>query len=186
MARFSRGSFPARGRTTRRETNWDVGVGGTVQDNVASTAAIFLGQAITPSVPGLTVIRIRGQLLIYLSAAAVANDGFEGAIGIGVASLAAVTAGIGSVPTPRIEASSDNWLWHSFFSVHSGGIIDTMGADNDMQINSGSAVIRMEIDSKAMRKFDQAQSIYAAIDVVEQGTAVARISLDTRTLVKLS
>jgi len=66
MARFSRGSFPARARTARRQTEWSQGVGDTSVTALSSSTSVFLGAAVQALTPWLTVIRIRGEFLIYL------------------------------------------------------------------------------------------------------------------------
>jgi len=113
-----------------------------------------------------------------------AGDGFVGAVGIGIASLAAVTAGIASVPTPITEEGADNWLWHRYFRISSPFATGTT-AVNGLAMNVIPGALRVEIDSKSMRKFPQDLSIYAAIEVVEGGTATADAFLNTRFLAKL-
>ena len=179
MAR-PRGSTLVRGRTPRRQTSWGVGPGGTASQSLSFSTAVFIGSAIQPVTPGMTVVRIRGELLIHLTVAT-ALGGYSGAVGIGIASAAAVAAGIASVPAPITESDDQNWMWHRFFQVRSAPIL-TPAADSNV---GTEAVFRVEIDSKAMRKFDDGLNIYAALEAVEEGTSVIRFSLDTRVLLKL-
>ena len=181
MARL-RGSSPARGiqRRARRRTSWEDGPGGTASLIRTGAGATFLGSAITPIVPALTAVRLRGEFQIFLSVST-AGGGMSGAVGIGIASLAAVTAGIASVPTPTTEADNDNWLWHRFFYVRSAGVITPVADSN----GGVSAVFRVEIDSKAMRKFTDGESIYAAVELTEEGTETAIVDLNSRLLVML-
>ena len=171
---FFRGN---RSVSTRRRTAWGLGPGGTGATAISSSTSTFLGAVAVPIVDGITVVRIRGSLLLTLITATGALDGFRGAFGIGVASLAAVTAGINSVPTPITEQESDNWLYHTYFQV-----IANISAEADF---NQATVVRIAVDSKAMRKFPTELALYAAIDTVESGAAVMDASFDSRVLAKL-
>ena len=181
MAR-SRGGFGR--RTAKRLTSWDIGVGDASRTVVGSTTPQFLGSALSPIIPGLTLVRTRGSLLISLATVTTARDGLVGAVGIGIASAAAVAAGITSVPTPFTEQSSENWIWWQAFAV----TLPQVGTDAATGLGAGTqaATVRVEIDSKAMRKFEIDQSLYAAIEVgTEVGVASADVFLNTRMLFKL-
>ena len=187
MARRS-GFRPARVAPSRRISAWTVGPGGTTLEPVISASTTqFVGSAIQLSagVEALTHVRLRGELLLWLQTSSVASGGYRGAFGIGIATLAAVTAGFASVPTPLTEADADNWLYHRFFSLVSGGVLvlaDTKkGPDSDIVQST-----RIEVDSKAMRKMRSEDAIYAIIEVVEQGVATMNVSFNSRSLVKLS
>ena len=113
MAR-SRGFRQAHG--PRRKSSWEEGVGATgLATPVTATGSAFIGATITPTVGEVTVVRTRGQFVAALTVATGLGDGFTGAVGIGIATLAAVTAGIASVPTPVTEMDWDGWVWHRFF-----------------------------------------------------------------------
>ena len=172
MAR-SRGYSLRSLRSSGVARDWGTGPGQTAPTSLSASATGVLGSAITPVAQELTVLRTRGIFDIHLLSAAAAGDGFFGAVAIGKATLTAFTAGTGSLPMPINEAEWDGWLWHSFFSVHTG-LAGLNGAPSESQ--------RIEIDSKGMRKFDTAEVLYAAIQVVEVGTAVAAAYLDTRQL----
>ena len=171
----------------RRKTDWGLGPANEAGTTITGSGSSLGSSAISPTVPGLTLVRTRGHALWYLNQASAANNGFHGAMGIGIATLAAVTAGAASVPTPITEADWDGWIWHQFFQCRSGGIIDgSVSADHDL-VNSTSAAVRFEIDSKAMRKFsDDDMAIFAALEVTEVGTAAMVWSFDSRMLFKLS
>ncbi len=183
MAR-SRGFPRGLGTSRRRKVSWDAGPGGTSGLAVATTTPVFLGSAVSlaTGVSLVTVVRIRGRFLIVLKTTAAAGTGFTGAVAIGKASLAAVTAGIASVPTPITEVFSDNWLWYSHFQCISGGIISS-GAATATPLSSG--VVSLEIDSKAMRILKTEDALYAVVQLFEQGTATAEVFLDTRILGRL-
>jgi len=52
-------------------------------------------------------------------------------------------------------------------------------------INVETAVQRLTIDSKAMRKFTEGESFYVALEVTLTGTAVLNWQVDSRMLFKL-
>jgi len=175
-----RGSFrQGRIQRPRRESSWGVGPGGTVTTSIANSSSVLVGGGIVPLTDGITLVRTRGELSLYLSSATAALAGFQGAFGIGIVEAPAFSAGIASVPTPISEADSENWLYHTFFSCVAIEPTETFS-------NSGSAAVRFSVDSRAMRKFDLAKRIYAAIEVVEVGTAVLQVDFDSRMLFKLS
>ena len=171
MARSSRGF--SRGHSQRRKTAWGPGPGGIAVDNFAASATRLIGSFIQPVVEGMTVTRIRGQLNALLTSAATVGDGYQGAFGIGIATLAAVTAGFASVPTPVTEAESENWLYWTPFSLHAS------------RVASLNEQFVLEVDSKAMRKFPGEMAIYAALEVTEIGAAVMDVFFDSRVLVFL-
>jgi len=162
-------------QSPRRRTEWFQGVGGTAITSVASSSAGFLGGGVVTTFGEETLVRTRGILDLTMIAVTSPGDGFFGAVGIGLATSAAVAAGIASVPTPITESGWDGWLWHSFVSVHGGITL----------IANESSHQRVEIDSKAMRKVQDDMTLFAAFEVVEIGSAVMSVFLDTRMLSKL-
>jgi len=172
----SRGNFRSNlNRSPRRETSWGVGPGGTAATRFTASSVAFVGATITPLDFGITVVRTRGFLSAALIATAAAGEGFQGAFGIGFATAAAVAAGIASVPTPITEQGADSWLYWSAFSLHSGD-----------EAHAVTEEWREVVDSKAMRKFPNDMTIYAAMEVVEIGAATMDVFFDSRILAKLS
>ena len=167
----------------RRQTAWGVGpsTGGTSggAQSTGASGQILFTNGILPSVEGVTLIRTRGELLIRLSTAAAVNDGFHGAFGIGLAKGTAFTAGVGSVPMPIAEEEGEDWIYHRFFSL--------LAQDANVTNGGGamSAVLRIEVDSKAMRKFGTDDALYGALEVTEVGAATVNINFNSRVLVKL-
>ena len=181
--RSSRGSRPGRAiQSLRRKTAWSQGPGGTTNTPITANGSTFLGSSVVATVEGVTVIRIRGELLMYLSLATSSNDGYRGAVGIGIATLAAVTAGVASVPTPITEEDAENWLWHRYFSCNSPVPFSAGAAQDGPDIATS---LRVEVDTRAMRKFPSEMAIYAIIEVVETGVATLNVSLNSRALAKL-
>jgi len=173
MARDRSRGFPTRSR--RRKTEWFEGVGSQSPLQVSSSSNGFLGAGLITSFGEETMVRHRGLFVANLVSATSAGDGFIGAVGIGIVSSSAFTAGISSVPTPVTEMGWDGWLWHSFFEVHKGSV-DGVGSEHQ----------RIELDSKAMRKLEEAMTVYAAFEVTEIGTAAVDLFLDSRVLSMLA
>ena len=160
----------------RRLTAWDGGVPMvTTSTLISSDTAFLLGLGATPLVEGLTLIRIRGEFLISLMSAGSDGDGYVGAVGIGMASLPAFTAGAASLPMPVTEIGDENWLWHSQINIFSPSA----------GLESPAATQRITIDSKAMRKDPVGMALYFAVELIETGVATARVSANTRFLFKL-
>ncbi len=179
MAR-SRGFM--RGRThgsNRRKTGWNEGPFSTVTllnaegSTLWSTGQNFLAD-------GLTIARIRGEVLLFLGAVTSALDGFQSyALGLGIVSTAAFTAGVASVPSPLTEIDWEGWLWH-----HSGAAIQQKAGAEDITDPSNS--VRIAIDTKAMRKVDSDETLIGVVELgTEIGTASLQFSARTRMLVML-
>jgi len=143
---------------------------------VTSSSVGILGTGQTTSFGEETLVRTRGLFDIFLTSSSSAGDGYFGAVGIGLVTLAAFTAGAASVPTPVTEDGWDGWLWHQYVSVHE----DSPDGQGD-----GGGHHRVEIDAKAMRKVQGEMVLYAAFEFTEIGTAVANIFLNSRMLSKL-
>ena len=172
MAR-SRGSF--RGRSAaRRKTGWEEGPGTQTLLTINSSTTNILGLGQTSQQDGITVVRIRGVVELALTLATAVGDGFAGAIGIGKVSGPAFAIGATAVPMPIDEIEWEGWMWHQFFSIH---------ATKSTPTEKAPTVI--EIDSKAMRKFDSQETMFCAIQAVETGTAELLARLGTRMLLKL-
>jgi len=177
----SRGSF--RGRvSTRRRVGWDLGPGGTTaQTNFTTSSAQIASAAINALLDGLTLVRTRGMLTCRLLSAAAVGDGFSGAFGIAKATTAAVAAGAASVPTPITEQEWDGWLYWTPVQLHASSVL----SDTSVLENMGITTFVHEVDSKAMRKLDENESLYASMELVETGTGSLGWFFDSRMLFKL-
>ena len=186
MAR-QRGYHQGLTRTVRRKTSWEEGIGGIAAQTAVNGSGVKLAaSAVALLVDGVTLVRTRGRLQIYLSSATAAFDGFAGAVGIGVATTAAVTAGAASVPSPITEQDWDGWLWWRAYQVFaSGPIVAAAAALQTDAVNQQVAVVNIDIDSKAMRKVGIEDTIYFALESSLTGTAVAQWRVDSRMLFKL-
>ena len=179
MAR-SRGFTRPRGRS-RRRTGWDEGpLSTTLLVNAASQAQLW-STAQTAAQDGLTVARLRGSWSLQLDSAGSAGDGFQAfAVGIGIVSLAAFTAGQASVPSPLTEIEWEGWLYHELVT----GV--TAGATTPTWADSGGPFFRGVIDSKAMRKIGTQEVIFGSIETWEEiGAATGGFHAHTRMLLML-
>ena len=170
--------FPSRGMTVsqRRKTSWTVGPSGEL--NPSAVGASLFGVAAEAQLEALTIVRTRGELLIYTAVAGTALEGMQGAFGICVVSQNAAGVGVTAVPHPVTDVGWDGWLYHRTWNVFSptGSIGDGSGAEG----------VRIEIDSKAMRKTKITDNVIAVIEVATlTGTYTIEAKFRSRILVKL-
>ena len=168
-----RGLIP-RARGPKRLTNWGVGPGGTAALGITSSTAALLGSGIVVTAAG-TIVRLRGHFAAFLTSYTTAGDGYQGAVAIGIASTPAFAAGIASLPSPITESEWDGWMWHNFFGVH-GQVVAGSAA------GAAAPEFSVAVDSKAMRKMSDQMTMFAAVEVVEIGTAVIQMHFDSRLL----
>ena len=162
-----------RPRGSRKTTDWGVGPQAVGFSVTASGKNVWSSG--TTLAQNFTLLRTRGYIDYFLTVATAAGDGFAGASGIFMATEDAFTAGSGSLLGPLSDATSDMWIWHSFFSVR---VITTTLADG---VNAGVAHYRQIIDSKAMRKdFDSDRVMCGVTEVTEIGTATMLMGAETR------
>ena len=162
---------------SQRRTDWLGGPSGVLTSITASGAQGFaLSSAAT--IAGSTIVRIRGYLQFLLTAAGAAADGFTGAFGIGKSTGEAITIGITALPTPLADAAWDGWMYHTFFSIRA--FTGTLSDQNNV-----GQTFNMHIDSKAMRKINPEDALFAVVEVTEIGVSSMAGSLDSRILVKL-
>ena len=184
MARSRVSSRRFAGKTSR-STAWFFGPGDVTSQVTSASGQVILGTGRQAIVEGLTIIRLRGEFIAYLTAATGLGDGYSGAVGVGMASQNAFSdIGITALMHPLDDADWDGWMWHSFFSVKAPGPI-VQAAVSLSTDNSLISSVRIPVDSKAMRKFPGDMVVWVAIDVDEVGTAVMNSQFDSRMLVKL-
>ena len=181
---------PRVSQASKRQTSWTAGPGSgggqAEQLILGATGSGIWGTAIVPLVEGLTIVRMRGELLVYLTLAAAVNEGVVGAAGILLVSDEAFAAGVASIPTPLDDVDFDEWIWYKTFSLKAASVIAGGASTDADHMLSVSAAARFEIDSKAMRKFPVGKSLVAVMEVIEQGTGASiTANIQTRTLVKL-
>ena len=179
MAR-SRG-FPLRSRVPKRRKGWELGPGDAGRQVVlASATAVIAVSGAQLLQDGLTLLRTRGSLTFLLTGTGSIADGLSGAIGMGIVRLPAFNVGVTAVPTPITEQDWDGWLWWHAFSMRSVTSTIADGA------NAAGISDRVIIDTKAMRKLDEDDVLYFAIETVDEvSTAVLQWHIDTRVLLAL-
>ena len=157
---------------------WGLGPESSDQSISATGLTIWTSGAV-PGEPEFTIVRTRGFFEVGLASATAAQDGFFGAIGIGIVTAKAFAIGGTAMPGPLTEIDWDGWLFHSFFDVR---MLSGTHADG---VNAVSAHQRIEIDSKAMRKISTEEILVGVTEVTESGTGVIETHADCRVLVKL-
>jgi len=187
VARLRRSSFPS--RIQRRKTSWSTGpktgVDGSTQVITASGSTLATTTAVA-ALDGITLVRTRGSMLLALRSADAAGSGFTGAFGIAKVTSAAAVAGVASIPTPITEEDWDGWLYHQYFSLIAVAQIAAVAAAAEDFAEVVCAALRIDVDSKAMRKFQVEETLVAVLEVSEVGTAVMAWQFNSRTLSKLA
>ena len=173
----SRG-FP-RGRTTAtpRPTEWIIGPD--AKDESLSATGIGIWTTGISTGVGGTIVRTRGFFSAFLRSTGAVGDGYFGAVGMAVVTAKAFAVGSTAIPGPLTEDEWDGWYYHQYFDVRS--VTATIGDG----VNAVSSTVRFDIDSKAMRKFDDQSTIIGVVEVIESGAAVVEFHAHTRQLVKL-
>ncbi len=178
MARSRVGRFQRTNVSSRRPVAWSVGPRG-ILTAVSTNQVQAFGSTAVSTADNQTIVRTRGQLLLYLSAADAARTGFhEVAFGMCVVSQNAAGVGITAIPTPLTDIGWDGWFVHWMGTVvASSSTVD--GSDR-------AAVVRVDIDSKAMRKIHATDNIVAVMEFASEiGVAVLEGDFDSRLLTKV-
>ena len=161
----------------RRRRSWTLGPGrDTPQTTVSASVASIISDFIAVGASGTTLARLRGDFRAQIITASSSMDGFSGAFGIGVATNAAITAGAASVPTPVTEQDWNGWLYWRAFNLKS---VETT------VVGRFGSVLQWQVDTKAMRKLDPDDGVYAVFEVTEVGTSTMQVFFDSRMLVLL-
>ena len=175
------GHATSRFRTqSRRATDWFSGPRGVLATTTAQTQPFLTG--VTNFQDGQTIIRIRGECLLSLSGGPTAVEGF-GRVGIGICMVTTKAAGIGTtaIPAPLTEMTWDGWMFHWVGALISN--IDTAWTGAE-----GSMVVRVPVETKAMRKVGEDRTMVAMLQTAGLvGTGFTlNGDLNTRCLLKLA
>ena len=174
-------SYPrTSGRGQRRLSQWCRGPRSSAIQVVTAQGTTLVDTAVEATQP-LTLVRVRGELVIWQAVATSIGDGFTSfEAGIGIVSADAAAQGAGSMPTPGGDADWPGWLWH-----HSGGSIITF--ETTEVLRGPMNAIRIPIDSKAMRKNGTNETLFGAVQFnTEVGTATLNFVMNTRILDKVA
>ena len=177
MAR-SRGFLP-RTRAPKRATTWGQGPSAIDLISAATSKLFWTNGSVLTNESIVTIVRMRGLVSIQLNTIDAVGAGFFGAVGLGIITLDAFTAGAGSAPGALTDAEWDGWIWHSFFDVRGQSVTMADG------VNAFHASQRIEIDSKAMRKFEDSQVLFGSFDMVESTNATVEMQAEARVLLKV-
>jgi len=175
MAR--RRGFPVQSRTQRRVTSWGQGPEDTGTTLTATGAAVWTSGVALNLESKATIVRTRGLITFGIVGAAGADgDRMCGAAGIGIVSTDAFAAG--ATPDAVSDATWPGWLWYAHWDVSDGDIDRDNGAVSRYQ--------RIVIDSKAMRKLGQNETVFGSVEAVETGAVSMEFVAQSRILLKLT
>ena len=178
MALSNRSRHPRNYR--RRSTTWELGPFG-VRAFSAGTPLLVPTNA-QALIDGLTIVRVRGEMLLQLATIDASLSGFS-RIGVGMCVVTenAFNGGSTTVPAPIADIGWNGWLWH-----WTGTITGTSSATTDVA-TSPAGIVRVPIDSKAMRIFKNTDVLIGVIEAEDEvGVATANMMFNTRVLVKLA
>jgi len=177
-----RRGFHGRSNQTRskRATTWTVAPNAIDMAFSTSSQQIWTNGVVLVTEDKATIVRVRGEMGFFLRSLTALGDGFRVACGLCLVTDQAFAIGSTAVPGPISELDWDGWLWHRFFDIR--GVTATI-ADG---VNAGAVQLRVPIDSKAMRKWDEGMTLIGVTEVVISGTAVLEQQGDARLLAKLT
>ena len=166
-------------RGPRRTTIWNEGpLSNAVQSiTMATDTVVTTGQT---ALGGVTLVRFRGELMLWLEVVTTIGDGFT-RVGAGVGVITSDAFAAGAEPSALGDPDWGGWLWH-----WAGGAI--VGLSVTEAENTGPlSMVRIPIDSKAMRKIGPNETIFASVSTqAEVGAATLNMVFNSRMLVKLS
>jgi len=173
--------FPAISRGTRRKTSWGVGPRQLNLPSITANGSFMWEAGAQTSLDGITLVRLRGSAVFWLEVVTAIGDGFT-EVGLGFCNIPenAFDVGVTAVPTPLTDIGWDGWLYHKLLSPIFG--LSVTESDNRGPLGQ----VRVDIDSKAMRKTRASDLIIGVVEVAaEVGTATLQFVGETRILDKL-
>ena len=178
MGQRNRSRFPSRSEASRRKVSWGIGPSGQIVAISTSSVNLFPSGA-EAQLSDMTITRFRGSLLLTMNNDEVANEGFDWAFGVAVVSQNAFGVGITAIPAPLTDIAWDGWFVHE-----QGTIVQPEAVPN---FSSDALVERRPLDSKAMRKINETDTIVAVLETSEIGDGTTMSAfLRTRMLFKLA
>ena len=166
-----------RSGSNRRRTAWALSVGGGASVAQSAAGTVILGSGAAPTVEGLTIARIRGELVVSIASQAAGSDEVRMTYGICQVTDDAFAIGATAMPDPNGDAFWDGWMWHQFVNFDSQ--TTSVGID-------GVFSVRIPIDVKAMRKLPVGMTLVLLSEFSdESGTIALATMADTRMLVFL-
>ena len=165
-------------RAAARRTSWEgSNVALSLTTGVQAQQALVT-EAVLETFPNPTVVRIRGELVVGVTAFGAAGANTNLTLGIKLATASAFAAGGASIESPNTEIGSD-WIWWNAAPTRNSTTLVT-----DSTGNVGT-LFRVMVDSKAMRKVGPNQVlILVAHNVVAGSTQTIAINGVIRVLLK--
>jgi len=128
----------------------------------------------------LTIVRLRGELIVYLSALDLVAEGFRWFFGICIVSENAAAIGVTAIPSPLADIAWDGWF------VYETGTLESASGTIGNSENIGMINDRRTVDSKAMRKVHNTDVVVAVLETSELGDgSTMHASFSSRMLSKL-
>ena len=177
---MARGRSFVRGSAPRRVNKWALGPGSELVTSIATSANTIIGSGVVLATESqVTIVRLRGDLLLYISGIGAALDGYNWAFGIGITNAEAFSVGgAASLPDPHDDSEWDGWFYHKYGTCYS--------PESTLNSGGGPSFMRVEVDSKAMRKWSENYTVFAVLSTTEVGSAIMKVQFNSRMLVKLS
>jgi len=144
----------ARGPRIRAQTSW-TRIGTATAVPVAAATKVVLA-SLTPTVPGVTVRRIRGFIHITSDQSGATEEQI-GAVGVIKVTDNALAVGAGSIPGPITDEDDEGWMLFEPFAQISD-------MTHQGTVARGSLPPRLEVDSKAMRKVPDGYNLVVMIE----------------------
>jgi len=142
----------------RRRMTWEGSQVDMTMTSGASTVLAIVTEATLENIPNPTIVRVRGNLLLRVTAQGAA--GTRGILFLGIKLTTATALAATAVEVPGTDIGSD-WLW---WEARGFSTLDTgIGQSNNQQ-----TYVHLPIDSKAMRKVE----INQVLVLVVQHTAL--------------
>ncbi len=181
MARRNFNPQAVRVRAPRRATDWAASAE-PVETAVAGNTKVLLQRLTAAQLPSeigvpTTVVRTRGQLYGRVLESVVADTESWGALGMAVVTEVAAAAGAASIPGPLTDSFWDGWFLYVFISV-------ALRFDDATGISTPTQV-RVDFDSKAMRKIEDNESLVVMFETGASSNQIV-IMEHFRTLLKKS
>ena len=165
-------------RSVRRAVSWSLGPSGII--TAGDSAVALFGTAAAALLDDLTIVRVRGDLILNLTAAAGVNQGEEWAFGMCIVSENAAGIGVTAVPDPIGDIGWDGWF------VYETGTLLARDATPLTDASGDNVIQRIKIDSKAMRKIHLTDVVVAVLGNAEiGGSSTMGGFLQSRMLAKL-
>jgi len=175
-------SFQRRGASSRRKPGWSLGPHNVAAQSITSSGATLITVGASALLDGLTIVRLRGELVVWLEVATSIGDGFgRSAFGICAVSENAAGVGISAIPAPIADISWGGWL--AYQSIGSITGLSVTESENTGPLT----MFRFQMDSKAMRKLRISDVVVGVFETSgEIGAATVNVSLNTRMLTLLA